>query len=175
MAKAGDKKRIQDNKRHLDNLASYIAYSNVLYVIVRLARRRATATLLHYVVGLGVTNLVYLATYTLIKKALAPHYSPTGEIIYSGADLKTGGIVSYYHDVLYLTLFSQTAGSFTDKAWWVHALIPGYAVGKIVSGVIIPWFTAPKAQADEQETEIDRKRREKKERQAARTEKFTRN
>ena len=101
----------------------------------------------------------------------APHYSATGELIFSGADLKTGGVMSYYHDVIYLSIFAQVAGAATNYAWLVFLCIPAYALHALWVYVIGPWWSAPSPQ-DVPESELDRKRREKRERQSVRAQKF---
>lgn len=119
------------------------------------------------------TTICYGLSYLGIAAALAPHYSPSGELIYSGADLKTGGVIEYYHDVMYVAAFVQLLGCYTDKAWYVFGVIPLYALFALVTKVLLPSWTAPEV-PDIPENELDRKRREKKERQAARAEKFRR-
>lgn len=53
----------------------------------------------------------------LPPRSAAPHFAPGGEILYSGADLKQGGVLSYYHDLLYLAIFAQLGGVVTWWAW----------------------------------------------------------
>jgi hypothetical protein len=87
--------------------------------------------------------------------------------------LKTGGVLSYYHDVVYLAIFSQAAGAWSSWAWLALALIPAYAAWALLSKVLLPsWGSNDDGPMPE--SELERKRREKKERQTARAEKFAR-
>ena len=116
-------------------------------------------------------NITLLTSF--LPHCTAPHYSAAGELIYAGADLKTGGVLSYYHDVIYLCIFSQAAGAWTNWAWLALALVPAYAAWALVIKVLLPSWGS-KDDGPVPETELERKRREKKERQAARAEKFAR-
>ena len=49
----------------------------------------------------------------------APHYSADGELIFSGGDLAQGGVLSYYHDLIYLCLIAQLLSIFTKWGWLV--------------------------------------------------------
>jgi hypothetical protein len=57
--------------------------------------------------------------------AAAPAYNSSGELIYSGADRKMGGVLEYYHDVLYVAAFVQLAGSFSDWSWLTLLVVRG--------------------------------------------------
>ena len=95
--------------------------------------------------------------------------------MYPGADLnKTGGALSYYHDIIYISCFCHVVGAAFDVAWYVMALIPLYAGFKLFSLLGGSLFSGGGSNGafDAIETEADRKRREKRERQAARAEKF---
>ena len=66
------------------------------------------------------------------RAAAAPVYGPGGELEYIG-DLSTGGALSYIHDVVYIALFVQLAGCFTDYAWLACLLVrrgPGLREGR---------------------------------------------
>ena len=101
----------------------------------------------------------------------APHYSASGELIYSGADRKMGGVLAYYHDVIYLSIFSQIFGAYTNYAWLTMLCIPAYGLWALFSKVLLPQWSTPE---EVPETEQDKKRREKRERQEARAQKFQR-
>ena len=60
-------------------------------------------------------------------------YGAGGELVFSGQDLSVGGALSYFHDVLYIALFVQALGCWTDKAWWTFALVRA-AVGAAAGG-----------------------------------------
>jgi hypothetical protein len=138
---------------------------------VRLLLRRDTAGTVQYVL-LALTTAMYALCYSGIAGALAPHYTPTGELLYAGADRKTGGVLEYYFDIVYVSAFVQVLGAYTDKAWAALLLLPAYAAWLLWTHVLGPhWWNKPKA-GDAPESEADRRRRDKRERQAARAEKF---
>lgn len=101
----------------------------------------------------------------------APHYSSTGEIIYSGADLKTGGVMEYYKDGIFVCIFCQMLGAYTNWAWLALLAIPAYAFYMLWVNVVGPWWNSS-SNVEVPESELDRKKREKRERQAARAQKF---
>ncbi|GAB4822375.1 hypothetical protein N2152v2_009421 [Parachlorella kessleri] len=148
MAKSGDKKRLEENKAHTRNLLILICVANAVFLIARLYLRKETTSWLHYA-GLALTSVIYAFCYGSITYALAPHFNSAGDLVYAGADLKTGGVLSYYHDLLYIASFVQLAGAFTNWAWLAFLL-------------------------DAPESDLDKKRREKRERQEARAQKFAR-
>ncbi|PSC75049.1 transmembrane 208-like [Micractinium conductrix] len=170
MAKAGDKKVLQQNAAHLQLIRLLIGCANAAFVVVRLVLRRATATRAIYA-GFALTSLVYALCYTFINRALSPTYSASGELVFAGQDRSIGGVLSYFDDALYICLFVQLLGCWTDKAWLAFLLIPAYAAYVLAVQVLIPYWKQPKFD-DMPETEADRKRREKKERQLARASKF---
>lgn len=108
---------------------------------------------------------------SLFQFAAAPHYSESGDLINSGADLKTGGMLSYFHDVLYVALFCQILGGYTNYAWLAFLSVPAYAFYQIIVQILLPWWNAPEVSGPP-ESEADRKRREKHSRQTARHSKF---
>ncbi|PRW60298.1 transmembrane 208-like [Chlorella sorokiniana] len=172
MAKGGDKKRVEQNSAHLRKLQLLIAGANVAFVLIRLIWRGATAGKALYA-GLLLTTVLYAVCYRSIASALAPVYGAGGELIFSGQDLSIGGALEYFHDVLYICIFVQVLGCYTDKAWWTFLLIPAFAGYQLMVHVVLPWWNTPKLD-DAPETDAERKRREKRERQEARMAKFRR-
>lgn len=53
----------------------------------------------------------------------APAYNASGELIFAGQDPSMGGVMAYYHDILYIVMFIQILGSFTDWAWLALLLV----------------------------------------------------
>lgn len=147
----------------------------VIYVVVRLLLKRHTASLWNYL-GYGVSFATMGLSYAGLRSALVPTYSPTGDLIFAGADLKVGGMLEYYQDIAYLCMFALTVGAWTDWAWLVFLSIPAYGIYMLWNYVISPWLNAPSqsSAADMYDSldEASKKRLEKKERQAARREKF---
>jgi len=170
MAKAGDKKRLEENKAHLQRLKIVIGIANAVFIIARFVLNRRGTTGYHYM-ALALTTVLYAFCYSAVAAALAPHYSSSGELIYSGADLRTGGVMEYYHDIVYIAVFAQVAGAFFNKAWLVFLAIPAYCLYALWTNFLGPYMNAP-SPPDVPESEADRKRREKWERQTTRAQKF---
>jgi hypothetical protein len=57
-------------------------------------------------------------------------YGAGGELVFSGQDLSVGGVLSYFHDVLYIAAFVQLAGCATDYAWLAFLLVRRAARGR---------------------------------------------
>ncbi len=53
----------------------------------------------------------------------APTYGPSGEVLFAGQDRSLGGVLSYFEDVVYISVFVQLAGCATDKAWYTFLLV----------------------------------------------------
>eukprot|EP00884_Botryococcus_braunii_P006696 jgi/Botrbrau1/16027/Bobra.7_2s0002.1 len=125
MAKKGAKKQIEDNRRRLRLLQIIITVANVIQVPLRFGLRRSTVSVGNYVL-LGLTSLVYAATYGGISSAARPTYGENGELIDGGNDLKHGGVLSAYHDLLYLTAAAQLLSLFSPYCWFLLLLAPAY-------------------------------------------------
>jgi hypothetical protein len=52
-----------------------------------------------------------------------PLYSESGELLDGGSDLNMGGVLSVYHDLLYLTAAAQLLSVFSSWAWWLLMLV----------------------------------------------------
>jgi len=176
MAKSSEKKRIAENSKFLSRLGVGIGVSNALYVVVRLVLKNSSCTSWNYVAFAISSGLLYV-TYTGLKSALEPSYDIYGKLIFAGSDLAQGGALSYYQDVAYLCMFALSLGSITNYAWLVMLLIPLYAAYLFYTYVLGPGMSArgnSMAGAAEQLDDVAKKRQLKKERQAARAEKFRR-
>eukprot|EP00887_Chlorella_sp_A99_P003081 scaffold9.g3081.t1 len=172
MAKSSDKRRIDENAAHLRKLGGAILIANAAYVVGRLLLKRGSATWLHWG-GFAFTTVVYAFCWFSIRAALAPAYSATGELVYAGQDLKTGGVLSYFHDVVYVSIFVQLGGALSDWFWLAWLAVPVYALYALLVHVALPYWNTPRL-PDLPETEAERRRREKRERQERRSQKFAR-
>ncbi|KAJ1457692.1 hypothetical protein M885DRAFT_615116 [Pelagophyceae sp. CCMP2097] len=90
--------------------------ANVFFIIVRLLLRRATATRRHWL-SLPVTALIYACTFSAAVESV---------------NQPKGGLGQYFFDVLLLTMFTQCAAAFSDKAWWLFGLVPAFCAFKAV-------------------------------------------
>jgi SRP-independent targeting protein 2/TMEM208 len=50
-------------------------------------------------------------------------YGENGELIDGGSDLNMGGVLSAYHDLLYLTAAAQLLSVFSPLSWWLLILV----------------------------------------------------
>lgn len=67
-------------------------------------------------------------------RCAAPVYGAGGELLFSGQDLGVGGVLSYVHDVFYITAFVQLAGCATDYAWLAFLLV---RAGQLVGAAVV--------------------------------------
>jgi len=144
----------------------------IMFVSIRLIAKRESAGSKIYFAFVSVLGLLGVC-FKILKGALSPVYSQNGQIVDSGADLSSGGALEYLQDLVYLSLFALTVGSFTDWAWIVFASIPIFAGVMMWKYIIQPWLNAPSI-GEMPIDEAEKKRQEKKERQAVRRQKFTR-
>lgn len=142
--------------------------------MVRLLLRRQSASVWNYL-AYGISLVIMGLSYSGLRSALTPTYSSTGDLVFAGADLSVGGMLEYYQDFAYLCMFALTVGAWTDWAWLVFAAIPAYGAFMIWKYIISPWLNAPSQSSTDMYDSLDdasKKRLQKKERQAARREKF---
>ncbi|BBN17117.1 hypothetical protein MPTK1_7g12130 [Marchantia polymorpha subsp. ruderalis] len=163
MANQGAKKRREENLKHMKNLALVVLCSNAIYILGRIVIFNSSVTWKHYI-GMIATSGVYHVTYNWIKDLSLPTYDDKGELTDGGFDLKSPGLCSYLHDVLYVTAFVQFGSIFSDKFWYAFFVIPAFAFYKLWTLILYPYFFL--SQKEEPENEVTRKKREKAERKA---------
>lgn len=166
MAKAGAKKRVEDNRRRLQLLRQAITAANVLHLACRLLIFRGSVGTSHWL-GLGLTSTIYLICYRGLAQAAEPTYSASGDIEDGGADLNLGGLTGYYHDLIYLSVFVQLASLLSSYFWLTYLLVPGYGSYLLWKHVLEPFIFTPH-EDEVQETAAMAKRREKAERRQKR-------
>lgn len=115
MAKAGARKRLEENGARLRMLLGLMVLGSGTFLAVRLLMYKEATTFGHWV-GLTVTLLVEGFTYAAIAVAAQPVYDGSGTLIDGGADLNKG-MVSSYHDVFYISVMVQLVAAFTKWGW----------------------------------------------------------
>eukprot|EP00850_Spirogloea_muscicola_P015069 SM000112S24011 [mRNA] locus=s112:435233:436362:- [translate_table: standard] len=166
MAHQGAKRRKDDNERRLRQLRLLILAANAAYLLLRCALLRASLSWRH-LAGLVATSAAYAACYTQLAAIAAPAYDDRGELLDGGFDFALGGLPGYLLDVIYVTAFVQVSSIISDYFWLAYLVIPGFALYKLWQHVLHPYFFQPPP-AEGPETELERKRRLKAERRAAR-------
>eukprot|EP00397_Hematodinium_sp_SG-2012_P041369 GEMP01045542.1.p1 GENE.GEMP01045542.1~~GEMP01045542.1.p1 ORF type:complete len:154 (+),score=32.15 GEMP01045542.1:170-631(+) len=110
-----------------------------------------------FIWNLSVWEILYFCFFSLISKVTY------GAI---ASALKLGVPFSYYQDVFVINLATQGFIVLTDYGWLLYLSVPGYLCYQLALLLHFYIFT-PKA-GEVRETEEEKKRREKKERQADR-------
>ncbi|KAH7387297.1 hypothetical protein KP509_16G015500 [Ceratopteris richardii] len=122
MANQSAKKRRDENERHIRFLQRLILASNAFYILVRILILHSCFSWKHGI-GLLVTSGAYKLTYDQLAKMAKPSYDEDGELIDGGYDMTGGGISSYLHDILYITVFVQLTSILSDKFWLVYLVV----------------------------------------------------
>eukprot|EP00899_Mesostigma_viride_P019991 jgi/Mesvir1/27994/Mv20192-RA.1 len=168
MANQSAKKRIAENKKHLQKLAVFIIAANAVYFVLRLLVFGASTSWWHWV-ALAVCGAAYHFCYSGIRYMAEPAYDEQGALIDGGSDLNMGGLLEYYHDIIYILGGVQIASVVSDKFWLLALVIPAFAGYKLWTMVLYPYVFA-RRQGDDAgggESPRSRRRREKAERKAA--------
>ena len=165
------KKRADENATRVKLLHRALLCSTLLFVLLRLVLRRATAHLLIYAL-FAVTSAAAWFCYRSLAHIAAPTYDRDGVLVDAGADLSLGGTTSYYHDVIYVAVFLFVSTALvSDWLWLVALVVPAYATYALWAWVILPWIFTPTADEEEanrrmRESKEERKARERAERRA---------
>mmetsp|Transcript_3198 Transcript_3198/g.9262 ORF Transcript_3198/g.9262 Transcript_3198/m.9262 type:complete len:170 (+) Transcript_3198:246-755(+) len=168
MAKAGDKRRLEEQSKRLRLLRLAIIAVAMVHLLMRLGLRRGSAAKRHWVAFL-VTAIVELVCYRTLAAMAAPRYGPAGELISGGADIQVGG--GYYFDAIYIAMIAQLGSIFTGYFWLVLLAVPLYCLWQIWVLFLQPYL-ASSSQPEPIENEAQRKKREKFERQQRRTQHY---
>ncbi|MCO5570864.1 hypothetical protein L7F22_024593 [Adiantum nelumboides] len=121
MANQAAKKRRDENARHIRFLQRLIIASNAVYIVVRILLFYSSFSWKHWI-GFLATSGAYKITYDQLAKMAKASYDESGELIDGGFDM-SGGLVSYLHDVLYITVFVQLSSILSDKFWLVYLVV----------------------------------------------------
>lgn len=171
MAGAGAKKRLEENRRHLNVLRIWLATGFITHFVVRLLLKGSSATTWHWL-GLGATTLVNYISFFMITQHAKPTYDANGDLLDGGGSMSMKGINAYCHDLLYITSFVQCGTAFFSWFWYVYLLVPAYGLYKLFQNVVVPWFSSSKQQAPVMDEETRKKMERAEKRAQARARKW---
>ncbi|KAK3267796.1 hypothetical protein CYMTET_23670, partial [Cymbomonas tetramitiformis] len=143
MAKQGAKKRVEENKSHLKFHLAALVSILALHVVLRFYVFRSTLIWWHYVsiVAGSISNLI---CYKGIQLCAAPTYGEQGELVDGGLDLATArGLNGYMHDLLYVTLLTQSLVLVSDWFYLIFSVVPGFLAYKLWTDVLAPYIFTP--------------------------------
>ena len=104
---------------------------------------RGSPTARHYVGG-GFGAAVALASLAALRAHARPVYV-RGALEDGGGDLAAGGMVSTFHDAVYVSSAALALGAATDWSLLLLLLFPLYGLVKVYTAVIHPWIVTPTA------------------------------
>ncbi|KAL1676471.1 hypothetical protein EV122DRAFT_267051 [Schizophyllum commune] len=156
MAKAAQKRIANQNESTVKTLRLGLFLPTLISVVLRLLFRRSAfppskGSLAIYI--LTFFPSFFLSTY-LIKIGTTRRDPTTGTLISYGEDLSQPGVTEWCFDILYITWTCQIgSGAFGDWFWYLYLVIPLYAIWKVWSSVIYPYFIGSRQSAPAEESE----------------------
>ena len=172
MAKGNAKKRAEDNVARLSALRRVILFAVGAHFLVRLVVYRGTTTWwVHWPLFVFAACASWFC-YASLRNVGAPTWDASGALVDGGGDLTLGGMSSYYHDIIYISVFCLVAAALVSDWIWLALLsIPAFATYKLWADLILPWVFTPTADEAEanarmNETREQKKKRERQERRA---------
>lgn len=178
MANQAAKKRVQQNARIMRNVGALVFASNAALVVF--------GALLPWLRGLPATEFAsagrvaahaansgaMLVAAWLLRTISRPTFGADGDasssIVDAGADLcMAGALHQYYFDVVYVTAFVAVAVVTLSRWFWaVHLLTLGFALFKLWTGVLQPFFLERSSGKQQQHTSRGETRRQRREKEA---------
>ncbi|CAM9157214.1 unnamed protein product [Chrysoparadoxa australica] len=149
MANQAAKKAAKAMSRAQNTYLPLVLGLNLLYVIYRVVWQFNTFSSWNWT-GLALTSLCYWYGYTGVVE---------------GAGLG-GGAGSYCFDLLVMTMVVQGLGLFSDKAFYIYLIVPGYLLYYVLKKVA-SWMRSA-SEPDPEPTAEEKRRAEKKEKKAQR-------
>lgn len=146
MAKAGDKRRLQEQSKKLQTLQIAIAIAVVVHVVFGLRLFRYTATNGQWI-GFIFSTAVEFVCYNMLTKMAAPTFNSAGEILSGGGDFSQGA--EAYFDAIYLSIIAQVGTIISKWFWLVLLAAPGYLVWQLWQNVLKPLLAARSPPASE--------------------------
>ena len=174
MAGAGAKKRLEANLSRLNQLrlVATAAFASFMISIVIKAFVFRWSGITASFIWLAISGCLSAWSFTSIASYAAPSYDASGELLDGGGDLdnlKKGGLVSHFHDLLYISIFSQFGAVFSLRFLWAYALIPAYGLYLASVNFLLPWLRG--RGKDQSEPELDPLTKKKLERTEKRAQK----
>ncbi|ESK97459.1 duf788 domain-containing protein [Moniliophthora roreri MCA 2997] len=166
MANASAKRIASKNEAAVKNLKLGMILPTIISIVLRLLFRRDSLPPSKISLALYIITFLpafFLSNY-LIKIGSTRRDPTTGTLISYGEDLNQAGVTEWCFDILYITWTCQVgSGAFGDSFWWLYMVIPLYAVFKLWTSLIAPYFfsRSPVVQDDNNVAEPTSKRQEK--------------
>ncbi|PNW86817.1 hypothetical protein CHLRE_02g096850v5 [Chlamydomonas reinhardtii] len=168
MAGAGAKKQFEANRKKLSALRIAIAVGIIAHALIRMVLRQGYLSKWHWI-GFGATFMLEAFAYSAISRFAEPEYSESGELLYGGADLNMGGMCGYWHDLLYISVFTQVATCLSLYLWYTLLVVPGFALYMLAANVLLPYWRSTSGAGQEQVMdEATRKKMERTQQRAER-------
>lgn len=164
MAKAGDKRRLEEQNKKLRSLRVAIIIAVVIHAGLSLGLLRRSASKGQWF-GFILTTAVELVCYNLLAAMAAPKYGSAGELVSGGADFSDGA--EAYFDAIYLSIIAQVGSVISRWFWLVLLAAPAYLCWQLWQNLLRPYLAARSLPAHE-ESEAQRLKREKAERRQQR-------
>lgn len=166
MAKAGDKRRLEEQQNKLRNLRTAIIIAVVLHAGLSLGMFRRSASKGQWL-GFLLTIAVQLGCYNLLTTMAAPKYGSTGELVSGGADFSHGAEI--YFDAIYLSIIAQVGTIISKWFWLVYLAAPAYMCWQLWQTLLRPYLAAqPQAQEESEGQRLKREKAEKRQQRRAR-------
>ena len=130
---------------------------NVVFLLVRCVYQNDSMTGWMWVMVLLQMAIHWLCWGRLCSVA-KPIYDGDGKLLSGGSDVHYG-ISEYFFDAIYLGLTAQIGSMlYSDSFFWLDVLIPIYAVYKLWTMFLKPWFFRGSSSPVDQLNALDAKR-----------------
>ncbi|TRM68329.1 hypothetical protein BD626DRAFT_481410 [Schizophyllum amplum] len=143
MAKAAQKRIAGQNEATVKILRLGLFLPTLISIVLRLLFRRSSLPPSKGSIAIYVLTFCpsfFLSTY-LIKIGTTRRDPTTGLLISYGEDLSQPGVTEWCFDILYITWTCQIgSGAFGEWFWYLYLVIPLYAIWKVWSSVLYPYF-----------------------------------
>ena len=143
MAKGNAKKRAEDNVARLARCRA-ILFAVGAHFLVRLVVYRGTTTWwVHWPLSPSRRASSWFC-YASLRNVGAPTWDASGALVDGGGDLTLGGMSSYYHDIIYISVFCLVAAALVSDWIWLALLsIPAFATYKLWADRSCPGSSRP--------------------------------
>jgi hypothetical protein len=122
MAKGNAKKRAEDNVARLSALRRAILFAVGAHFLVRLVVYRGTTTWWVHWPLFAFAACASWFCYASLRNVGAPTWDASGALVDGGGDLTLGGMSSYYHDIIYISVFCLVAAALVSDWIWLALL-----------------------------------------------------
>eukprot|EP01130_Rhizamoeba_saxonica_P014746 TRINITY_DN6472_c3_g1_i2.p1 TRINITY_DN6472_c3_g1~~TRINITY_DN6472_c3_g1_i2.p1 ORF type:complete len:181 (-),score=27.68 TRINITY_DN6472_c3_g1_i2:184-690(-) len=164
MANASAKKILIKNRKKMKafHIASAIIWA--IYVLYRIYYHYDSMDIWNWI-GSSIFFGVWITAYFLFTSRATAQFDPdTGKLIDGGDDLSKGMIMEYSWDLVYVNFMVQILTMFSNYFWLLYLSVPVYAIYKVITGVIVPYYKMKDQQDLANEERNNRKKKKPKRR-----------